>query len=45
MFATEEFLGLTAGTLSGALSYLPVQAGKDEAGIEDVIAWRVDIGG
>ena len=43
VFATEQALGLAAGTLSGALGYLPVQAREDEAGIEDVIAWSVDI--
>lgn len=43
VFAIELCLGLPSGTLSGALGYLPVQAGEDQAGIEDVIAWSVDI--
>lgn len=43
MFAIELCLGLTPGTLSAILGYLPVQAGEDEAGIEDVIARSVDI--
>lgn len=43
VFATEQFLGLIAGTLSGTLGYLPVRAGEQDAGIEDVIAWSVDI--
>jgi transcriptional regulator with XRE-family HTH domain len=43
VFATEEFLGLTAGTLSGAFGYLPVQADEGEAQIEVSIAWSIDI--
>lgn len=42
VFAIERCLGLAAA-LCRALGYLPVQAGEDEAGIEDVITWSVDI--
>lgn len=43
VFAIELCLGLTPGTLSGTLGYLPVQPDEHQAGIEDVIAWSVDI--